>query len=26
MKDIRYERGDRYLPSKEEVEKLRTKK
>jgi branched-chain amino acid transport system substrate-binding protein len=26
MKDIRYEPGDRYLPSKEEVEKLRTRK
>jgi len=26
MKDMRYERGDRFLPSKEEVEKLRTKK
>ncbi len=26
MKDVRYERGDRYLPSKEDVEKLRTKK
>jgi branched-chain amino acid transport system substrate-binding protein len=26
MKDIRYERGDGYLPSREDVEKLRTRK
>ena len=26
MKDVRYERGERFLPSKEEVEKIRTKK
>ena len=26
MKDVRYERGDRYLPGREEIEKLRTKK
>jgi hypothetical protein len=26
MKDMRYERGERFLPSKEEVEKIRTKK
>jgi len=26
MKDLRYEHGDRYLPSKQDVEKMRTKK
>jgi hypothetical protein len=26
MKDVRLEKGDRFLPSQEEVEKLRTRK